>query len=64
MAIIDVLKCDRPELMVWKWQPPGGGQHEEELRLGTQLIVNQIARMQKGLLKPPVKNEADNKEKV
>jgi len=40
MAIIDVLKCDRPELMVWKWQPPGGGQREEELRLGTQLIVN------------------------
>jgi len=40
MAIIDVLKCDRPELMVWKWQPPNGGKREEELRLGTQLIVN------------------------
>jgi membrane protease subunit (stomatin/prohibitin family) len=40
MAIIDVLKCDKPELMVWKWQPPSGGKREEELRLGTQLIVN------------------------
>ena len=40
MAIIDVLKCDRPEKMVWKWQPPEGGLRQEELRLGTQLVVN------------------------
>jgi membrane protease subunit (stomatin/prohibitin family) len=41
MAIIDVVKCDRPDLLVWKWQPPNGGKRGEELRLGTQLVVNQ-----------------------
>jgi membrane protease subunit (stomatin/prohibitin family) len=41
MAIIDVVKCDRPDLLVWKWQPPNGGKREDELRFGTQLIVNQ-----------------------
>jgi len=40
MAIIDVLKCDRPDIMVYKWQSSDGGKREEELRLGTQLIVN------------------------
>ena len=40
MAFIDVLKCDRHDLLVWKWEAPGGGSRQEELRLGTQLIVN------------------------
>jgi len=42
MAIIDVLKYDGPNnVLVWKWQPQNGGSREEELRIGTQLIVNQ-----------------------
>jgi len=41
MAIIDVLKYDGPNnVLVWKWRPKGGGSREEELRLGTQLVVN------------------------
>ena len=41
MAIIDVLKYDGPNnVLVWKWRPQNGGNREEELRLGTQLIVN------------------------
>ena len=41
MAIIDVLKYDGPNnVLVWKWRPPGGGKREEELRLGSQLVVN------------------------
>jgi len=42
MAIIDVLKYDGPnDVLVWKWRPRNGGGREEELRLGTQLVVNQ-----------------------
>ncbi len=42
MAIIDVLKYDGPNnSLVWKWRPKDGGNREEELRLGTQLVVNQ-----------------------
>jgi membrane protease subunit (stomatin/prohibitin family) len=42
MAIIDVLKYDGPNnVLVWKWRTAGNSNREEELRLGTQLIVNQ-----------------------
>lgn len=42
MAIIDVLKYDGPNnALVWKWKPKVEGKREEELRLGTQLVVNQ-----------------------
>jgi len=42
MAIIDVLKYDGPNnVLVWKWRPKNDGQRQEELRLGTQLVVNQ-----------------------
>lgn len=42
MAIIDVLKYDGPNnALVWKWRPKVDGKREEELRLGTQLVVNQ-----------------------
>jgi membrane protease subunit (stomatin/prohibitin family) len=42
MAIIDVLKYDGPNnVLVWKWRSKSNTSREEELRLGTQLIVNQ-----------------------
>lgn len=42
MAIIDVVKYDGPNnALVWKWRPTISGKREEELRLGTQLVVNQ-----------------------
>jgi membrane protease subunit (stomatin/prohibitin family) len=42
MAIIDVLKYDGPNnTLVWKWRPKNDGRREEELRFGTQLVVNQ-----------------------
>jgi len=42
MAIIDVLKYDGPnDVLVWKWRPESGSKREEELRLGTQLVVNE-----------------------
>jgi len=42
MAIIDVLKYDGPtDVLIWKWRPEKGGRREEELRLGTQLVVNE-----------------------
>lgn len=42
MAIIDVLKYDGPNnALVWKWRPKVDGKRDEELRLGTQLVVNQ-----------------------
>jgi membrane protease subunit (stomatin/prohibitin family) len=42
MAIIDVLKYDGPNnALVWKWRPKSDGKRDEELRLGTQLVVNQ-----------------------
>lgn len=42
MAIIDVLKYDGPNnVLVWKWRPANDGKRQEELRLGTQLVVNQ-----------------------
>jgi len=41
MAIIDVLKYDGPSnVLVWKWRPKDNGKRQEELRLGTQLVVN------------------------
>lgn len=42
MAIIDVLKYDGPNnVLVWKWRSQSNSSREEELRLGTQLVVNQ-----------------------
>ena len=44
MAFIDVLKYRGPEnALVWKWEPEEvrWGSRKEELRLGTQLVVNQ-----------------------
>lgn len=44
MAFIDVLKFRGPEnALVWKWEPESSrwGLRKEELRLGTQLVVNQ-----------------------
>lgn len=42
MAIIDVLKYDGPNnALAWKWRPKVDGKRDEELRLGTQLVVNQ-----------------------
>lgn len=42
MAVIDVLKFDGPNhVLVWKWRPDSGGNRAEELRYGTQLVVNE-----------------------
>ena len=42
MAIIDVLKFDGPnDVLVWKWRSESSTSREEELRMGSQLIVNQ-----------------------
>ncbi len=42
MAIIDVLKYDGPNnVLVWKWRSQSNVNREEELRYGTQLVVNQ-----------------------
>jgi membrane protease subunit (stomatin/prohibitin family) len=42
MAIIDVLKYDGPNnVLVWKWRPKVDSKRDEELRFGTQLVVNQ-----------------------
>ncbi len=42
MAIIDVLKYDGPNnVLAWKWRPKIKSKRDEELRLGTQLVVNQ-----------------------
>ena len=44
MAFIDVLKFRGPEdAIVWKWEPEAQrwGRRQEELRIGTQLVVNQ-----------------------
>ena len=42
MAIIDVLKYDGPNnVLVWKWRSSSNKSRDEELRYGTQLVVNQ-----------------------
>ena len=42
MAIIDVIKYDGPNnVLVWKWRSTTSSSREEELRLGSQLVVNQ-----------------------
>jgi membrane protease subunit (stomatin/prohibitin family) len=42
MAIIDVLKYDGPNnVLVWKWRSASNESREEELRYGSQLVVNQ-----------------------
>lgn len=42
MAIIDVLKYDGPNnVLVWKWRSDSNQSRGEELRYGTQLVVNQ-----------------------
>jgi membrane protease subunit (stomatin/prohibitin family) len=42
MAIIDVLKYDGPNnVLVWKWRSPKNSDREEELRWGTQVVVNE-----------------------
>lgn len=42
MAIIDVLKYDGPNnVLVWKWRSTTNDSREQELRFGTQLVVNQ-----------------------
>lgn len=42
MAILDVLKYDGPnDVLVWKWRSESNSSREHELRMGSQLIVNQ-----------------------
>lgn len=42
MAIIDVLKYDGPNnVLVWKWRSASNTSREQELRYGTQVVVNQ-----------------------
>jgi membrane protease subunit (stomatin/prohibitin family) len=43
MAIIDVLKYEGPnDELVWKWTPKNGNsKRENQLRIGTQLVVNE-----------------------
>ena len=42
MAIIDVLKYEGPnDVLVWKWHSDSNDSRENELRLGTQVIVNE-----------------------
>lgn len=42
MAILDVLKFDGPnDVLVWKWRSELNESREHELRMGSQLIVNQ-----------------------
>ncbi len=42
MAIIDVVKYDGPNnVLVWKWRSANNSSREEQLRYGTQLVVNQ-----------------------
>ena len=42
MAIIDVLKYDGPSnALVWKCRPAKEGKRDEEIRLGSQLVVNE-----------------------
>ena len=42
MVIIDVLKYDGPnDVLIWKWRSESNSSREQELRMGSQLIVNQ-----------------------
>ncbi len=42
MAVIDVLKYDGPnDVLIWKWRSESNSSREQELRMGSQLIVNQ-----------------------
>jgi membrane protease subunit (stomatin/prohibitin family) len=42
MAIIDVLKYDGPnDVLIWKWRSESKSSREQEIRMGTQLVVNQ-----------------------
>jgi len=42
MAIIDVLEYDGPnDVLIWKWRSESNSSREQELRMGSQLIVNQ-----------------------
>jgi membrane protease subunit (stomatin/prohibitin family) len=42
MAVIDVVKYDGPNnVLVWKWRSESNSSRENELRYGTQLVVNQ-----------------------
>ncbi|MDX2361084.1 MAG: SPFH domain-containing protein [Crocinitomicaceae bacterium] len=42
MAIIDVLKYDGPNnVLVWKWRSESNSSREQELRMGSELVVNQ-----------------------
>jgi membrane protease subunit (stomatin/prohibitin family) len=42
MSIIDVVKYDGPNnVLVWKWRSGSNSSRQEELRYGTQLVVNQ-----------------------
>lgn len=42
MAILDVLKFEGPnDVLVWKWRSESNIDRENELRMGSQLIVNQ-----------------------
>ena len=42
MAIIDVLKYDGPNnVLIWKWRSESNSSREQELRMGSQLVVNQ-----------------------
>jgi membrane protease subunit (stomatin/prohibitin family) len=42
MAILNIIKFDGPNsVLVWKWRSPDNTKREEEIRLGSQLVVNE-----------------------
>lgn len=42
MALIDIIKYDGPQnVLVWKWHSKSSSSREEEIRWGSQLVVNQ-----------------------
>lgn len=44
-GLVDVIRCDEPSYLIWKWHPegtiPGKNRKENEIRIGSKLLVEE-----------------------
>ena len=69
-GILNVIRCDEPDYLIWKWRPADGGRRENALRLGSSLRVKEgevavfVYRQRNGTMQDFIKGPFDERIKT
>jgi membrane protease subunit (stomatin/prohibitin family) len=69
-GILNVIRCDEPDYLIWKWRPEDGGRRENALRLGSSLRVKEgevavfVYRQRNGTMQDFIKGPFDERIKT